>query len=195
MASGAICNDFDITFVLNNGVKLKANKLLVCQESRYVKCLFQRWTPKTLGQVDLTNLDFITEESMNTFLDFVKNKKLPEFDEKVCITDIFATANYLDVPNLLEKLEDHVQENISKENLIECILNARDWQFLGLERKLRTKMGHQFLDIIGNDTLKLKLLQMEKEDFSYLLNIMAPKFFLIDDRVTLLNFLERATHM
>ena len=107
LASGAISEEFQITFILANGVQLKANKLLVCQESSYVKSLLLRWDKS--GQVDLTNLHFITEDSMNIFLEFVKSKKLPELDNEVCITEVFATANYLGAPNLLEKLEDRVQ--------------------------------------------------------------------------------------
>ena len=106
LASGAISEEFQITFILASGVQLKANKLLVCQESSYVKSLLLRWDKS--GQVDLTNLDFITEDTMNIFLEFVKSKKLPELDNEVCITKVFATANYLGVPNLLEKLEDLV---------------------------------------------------------------------------------------
>ena len=147
-------------------------QLLVCQESSYVKSLLLRWDKS--GQVDLTNLDFITEDTMNIFLEFVKSKKLPELDNEVCITEVFATANYLGAPNLLEKLEDRVQENISKEDLIDLILIARDWQFLGLERKLSTKMGTQSKELLCNQTLRMKLLHMETEDFWYLMKVLAP---------------------
>ena len=187
LASGSISEEFQITFILANGVQLKANKLLVCQESSYVKSLLLRWDSSR--QVDLTNLGFITEDSMNIFLEFVKSKKLPELDNEVCITKVFATANYLGAPNLLEKLEDRVQENISKEDLIDHILIARDWQFLGLERKLSTKMGTQSKEFLCNQTLRMKLLHMETEDFFYLMKVLRAPGINCDCE-TLFNFLD-----
>ena len=174
----------DITFIVQHGVRINCNKLLAVSDSTFLRTLFDfrdsqkkkdRWRNEvSLDGGENVGIDFITEESVQCFVDFVEKRSVPDLSDKD-VTDYLATANFLGAFKLLNALEDQICQNIDNEDLIEFINAAKNWQFSGLYKKLITKMASNFHEIIEEKKIRNDLLQLGKAEFLNLMLALVPK--------------------
>ena len=174
----------DITFIVQHGVRINCNKLLAVSDSTFLRTLFdfrdsQKKKDRWRNEVSLdgsakVGIDFITEESVQCFVDFVEKRSVPDLSDKD-VTDYLATANFLGAFKLLNALEDQICQNIDNEDLIEFINAAKNWQFSGLYKKLITKMASNFHEIIEEKKIRNDLLQLGKAEFLNLMLALVPK--------------------
>ena len=78
-------------------------------------------------------------------MDWAYLDKLPDVED---VTDAFMIANYLDCPKLLEALEESLLSKLDRNEMIECLINAKNWQFTGLEKKVLNKIQLGFLKLM-----------------------------------------------
>ena len=174
----------DITFIVQHGVRINCNKLLAVSDSTFLRTLFDfrdsqkkkdRWRNEvSLDGGENVGIDFITEESIQCFVDFVEKRSVPDLSDKD-VTDYLATANFLGAFKLLNALEDQICQNIDNEDLIEFINAAKNWQFSGLHKKLITKMASNFHEIVEEKEIRNDLLQLGKDEFLNLMHALVPK--------------------
>ena len=174
----------DITFIVQHGVRINCNKLLAVSDSTFLRTLFgfrdsqkkkDRWRNEvSLDGSENVGIDFITEESIQCFVDFVEKRSVPDLSDKD-VTDYLATANFLGAFKLLNSLEDQICQNIDNEDLIEFINAAKNWQFSGLHKKLITKMASDFYETIEEKEIRNDLIQLGRDDFLNLMDTLAPE--------------------
>ena len=98
-------------------------------------------------------------------MDWAYLDKLPDLED---VTDAFMIANYLDCPKLLEALEESLLPKLNRNEMIECLINAKNWQFTGLENKVLNKIQHGFYKLL--EDILPDLLNLEADDFLYVIN-------------------------
>ena len=146
--------------------KVEAHKTILAANSVFFKNLFEY--TKT-GKV--IRVGGISTEQMNFYMDWAYLNEIPDLsDAGDKITDCFIAANYFDDSELLETLENVVMTTLDTEEMIEFVIHARNWQFVGLEKKLLSKIQSQFYQIIANPTSKSILMNIKEEEMSYIIN-------------------------
>ena len=99
------------------------------------------------------------------FTDWAYLDKLPDLDD---VTDAFIIANYLDCPKFLEALEENLLPKLATNELIDCLINAKNWQFIGLEKKVLNKIQLGFFKLL--EDILPDLMKLEADDFLYVIN-------------------------
>ena len=98
-------------------------------------------------------------------MDWAYLDKLPDLED---VTDAFIIANYLDCPQFLEALEENLLPKLATNELIDCLINAKTWQFIGLEKKVLNKIQHGFFKLL--EDILPDLMKLEADDFLYVIN-------------------------
>ena len=97
-------------------------------------------------------------------MDWAYLDKLPDLED---VTDAFMIANYLDCPKLLEALEESLLSKLNTNEMIECLINAKNWQFTGLEKKILNKIQLGFFKLLEN--ILPNLVKLDTDDFLYVI--------------------------
>ena len=97
-------------------------------------------------------------------MDWAYLDKLPDVED---VTDAFMIANYLDCPKLLEALEESLLSKLNTNEMIECLINAKNWQFTGLEKKILNKIQLGFFKLL--ETILPNLVKLDTDDFLYVI--------------------------
>ena len=98
-------------------------------------------------------------------MDWAYLDQLPDLEDA---TDAFIIANYLDCPKLLEALEESLLSKLNKNEMIYCLINARNWQFTGLEQKILNKIQLGFFKLL--EDILPDLMKLNADDFLYVIN-------------------------
>ena len=98
-------------------------------------------------------------------MDWAYMDQLPDLED---VTDAFMIANYLDCPKLLEALEESLLSKLNKNEMIDCLINAKNWQFTGLEQKILNKIQLGFFKLL--EDILPDLMKLNADDFLYVIN-------------------------